>query len=83
MSNTRAQLRVPADFGNALFAARMSKNLTQVELAKLVGVPQSTISELESGHSTIFLRRLIKLARAIDLELFAEWTVPEETDEVQ
>lgn len=73
MSKDRARLQVPADFGNALFAARMAKNLTQIELAELVGVPQATISQLENGNSTIFLRRFIALARAIDLELFAEW----------
>jgi len=73
VSKTRAPLHVPADFGNALFAARMAKNLTQIELAELVGVPQSTISQLENGNSTIFLRRLLALARAIDIELFAEW----------
>lgn len=73
MSKDRARLQVPADFGNALFSARMAKNLTQIELAELVGVPQATISQLENGNSTIFLRRFLALARALDLELSAEW----------
>lgn len=48
---------------------RKNRNLSQVELAKLAGVPQSYISELESGISKPGLETLVKLTKALDCKL--------------
>lgn len=69
----KARLRSPGDFGLALQQGRLARGMTQMELAAEVGVPQSTISEIEAGKSTIFLRRLLELMRATGVELSAEW----------
>ncbi|AVG24532.1 antitoxin [Pontimonas salivibrio] len=68
-----AHLNAPADFGMALQQARMSRALTQQELADLVGVPQSTVSQMESGQATLYLRRLLDLAQATGLHFQATW----------
>lgn len=47
--------------------------MSQSELAAELGVPQSTISEIETGKSTIYLRRLLALARATGVEFTATW----------
>ena len=73
MADNRARLRTPGDFGHALSSARLAAGITQEQLAAEIGVPQSTVSQLENGQSTIFLRRWLALARALDLQLFAEW----------
>ena len=73
MAHNRAHLRTPGDFGHALSAARLSAGMTQEQLAAEIGIPQSTVSQLENGQSTIFLRRWLALARALDIHLFAEW----------
>ena len=73
MGHSRAQLRTPADFGNALGSARRARGITQQQLAAELGVPQSTVSQLESGQSTIYLRRVLAAARTLDMQLFAEW----------
>lgn len=70
---TSTRLRVPADFGLALQQARLGRGMTQADLASEVGVPQSTISEIEAGKSTIFMRRLLDLMQATGVELSATW----------
>lgn len=50
--------------------ARKSKHLTQKELAKLSGLSESCISNIESGESgSPTLRSLIKYTTALDIEL--------------
>jgi DNA-binding XRE family transcriptional regulator len=68
-----ARLNAPADFGIALQQARMSRAMTQQELADLVGVPQSTVSQMESGQTTPYLRPLLHLAQATGLHFQATW----------
>jgi DNA-binding XRE family transcriptional regulator len=46
--------------------ARLEKNLTQQQLADLVGTQQSNISRLESGNYNPSLDFLDKLAKALD-----------------
>ena len=70
---TRTSLQVPADFGLALQQARLARGMTQADLAGEVDVPQSTISEIEAGKSTIFMRRLLDLMQATGVELTATW----------
>ncbi|WTQ38499.1 helix-turn-helix domain-containing protein [Nocardioides sp. NBC_00163] len=70
---SRARLRAPADFGLAVQQARLASGMTQTELADAVGVPQSTVSDVESGKSTIYVRRLLDMMRATGVELTATW----------
>ena len=48
--------------------ARKSKGLTQAELGKKVGLPQSYISKIEGGTIDIRLSSLLEIARALELE---------------
>ncbi|MGN6124973.1 MAG: helix-turn-helix domain-containing protein [Humibacter sp.] len=73
MANYSARLHAPADFGLALREARLGRGLSQQQLADELGLPQSTISEIESGKSTIYLRRLLTIARATGVEFSASW----------
>lgn len=49
--------------------ARIAKALTQKELGKRVGLPQSHISKIEKGIVDLKLSSLVEIARALDLEL--------------
>ena len=57
----------------ALRQARLEKGLSQRDLSRVAGVPQSHISRIEQGGVDLQLSSLLDLARALDLELM---TVP-------
>ncbi|MFZ1412711.1 MAG: helix-turn-helix transcriptional regulator [Micropruina sp.] len=73
MAKHTARLRAPGDFGLAVQQARLARGMTQSQLAAELAVPQSTISEIESGKATIYIRRLLSIARASGLEFTATW----------
>lgn len=52
-----------------LMAARDRKGLSQRALSQQTGVPQKTISRIESGKDVPKIQTLITLADALDLEL--------------
>lgn len=56
-------------FSARLREARTAKNLSQRELSKLAGVPQSHISKIESNQVDLRLSSLIAIANALDLEV--------------
>lgn len=68
-----ARLRSPADFGLAMQQSRLARGRSQAELAAELGIAQSAVSEIESGKSTIYLRRLLAIARATGVEFTATW----------
>ena len=52
-----------------IIMARKERNLTQKDLAELIGTRQSNISRLESGNYNPSLDLLIKIAQAMDKKL--------------
>lgn len=52
-----------------LIELRQKRNLTQDGLAKLVGVPRSTIANLESGEGNPSLQNLAKLSAALHISI--------------
>jgi transcriptional regulator with XRE-family HTH domain len=53
----------------ALIKLRLDLNLTQQELARRAGVPQSVIARLESGKHLPSLRSLEKIAKKLGLQV--------------
>lgn len=61
--------------GAALAAARRRANLTQVELARRLGKPQSVISAIEAGTRRVDLVEFLAVVRALradPIEIFTE-----------
>ena len=56
-----------------IIQARAEQNLTQKELADKVGIKQSNISRLESGHYNPSLDFLKKIAGGLGKELYIEF----------
>lgn len=56
-------------FSDRLREARIAKKLSQRDLSKLAGVPQSHISRIESSQVDLRLSSLIAIANAVDLEV--------------
>jgi transcriptional regulator with XRE-family HTH domain len=57
------------EFGDRLRRARLDRKLTQTQLAERSGVPQVTISALESKKRRPLLETADALAEALDMEL--------------
>jgi transcriptional regulator with XRE-family HTH domain len=53
----------------SLKSARLEKGLTQAELGKKLGLPQSHISKIEQGLTNPQFSTLKDMARILDLEL--------------
>lgn len=56
-------------FSERLKALRIEKNLTQQELAEMIGTVKSTISQYETCKREPVLSILIKLANALDVSI--------------
>jgi len=74
MTDHRSVLRAPGDLGLTLQQARLARGLSQMDLATELGVSQRSISEIESGKTTIYLRKLFDLMDATGVELSASWS---------
>lgn len=48
---------------------RKKKKISQLELSKLVSVPQSSISRIETFRTVPSLQMLLKIGKALDLSL--------------
>lgn len=57
----------------ALVDARISKNLTQKELAELTGINQADISKMENGTRNPSVNMLKRLAEGMDMVLKIEF----------
>jgi transcriptional regulator with XRE-family HTH domain len=60
-----ARARVALRPGDSVRIARELQEMTQAELAKACGIPQPTLSSIESGRATLGAERAEKLARAL------------------
>lgn len=68
------------DLGGRLKTLRKRRGLSQTELAKLVGVTSSTISQVESNLIYPSLPALMKMAEVLSVELGSFFREPEASD---
>lgn len=71
-SESQRDLRLLA--GNLLRSARAKARTSETELAELVGVPRSTVEQIEAGARQPLVSTLAKLLAAMGLELRAQPT---------
>lgn len=55
--------------GVILKSARKNKELTQAEAGKVVGVDQTTLSNIERGESNLHIETLFRILAALDMEM--------------
>lgn len=77
MAKLTARVRAPGDLGLALQQARLAKGLSQMDLARELDISQRSISEIESGKPTIYIRKLFQLLSEVEVELSASWEDPD------
>ena len=78
-----ARVRVVLTPGDAVRVARELQEMTQAELGAASGIPQGTISSIESGRATLGAERAEKLARALKVHpavlLWPNWDTDRES----
>ncbi len=55
--------------GNRIKEARMSKNLTQYQLAEIIDTNQKQLSSIECGAHRVYVDTLYAIARALDVSV--------------
>lgn len=66
--NNKEEIQVLLHIGNTIKEARVSKKLTQGQLAKLVSIAKSQISQIENGKD-IPLFILVKIFKALGVSV--------------
>lgn len=62
-------IRLPAQLGELLRSARLSRGLTQTDVARQLGVTVQAVSKLERGASKASFDRIHRLCQVLGLEL--------------
>jgi HTH-type transcriptional regulator / antitoxin HipB len=62
-------VRLPSQLGALIQSARMRRNMTQQQLASLIGKQQKTISAIENGSDGTKLDTLLSVIAMLDLDL--------------
>jgi HTH-type transcriptional regulator/antitoxin HipB len=71
VAETAHQLLTPQDLGRLVRQARERMSLTQQAFADLAGVGRRFLSELENGKETLELGKVMRVASAAGISLFA------------
>ena len=78
-----AEKTVDVSVGESVRIIRELQELTQNDLAKLTGIPQSTISAIENDRVNLGIERAKTLARALHCHpsvlVFPDWDVKKES----
>ena len=79
----KARKRIDVSVGESVKIIRELQELSQNDLAKLTGIPQSTISAIENDRVQIGVERAKVLARALQCHpavlVFPGWDVEQES----
>lgn len=58
---------IDGPIGRRLAELRRERNMTQVELAKRLGVPQTFVSRYELGRLRLYASHIVRICRALDV----------------
>jgi len=62
-------VRLPSQLGALIQSERLRRNMTQKQLASLIGKHQKTISAIENGNDGTKLDTLLSVIAVLDLDL--------------
>ena len=79
----KARTRIKVTVGESVRIIRQLQGLSQNQLSKLTGIPQSTISAIENGRVNLGVERAKVLARALKVHpavlVFPNWEIDTES----
>ncbi|MFD0716966.1 helix-turn-helix transcriptional regulator [Paenibacillus sp. GCM10027626] len=66
--------------GNIVRVCRQSRNLTQEQLAELVGTSYTYLGSLERGERNVTIRTLERISKACNVDLFTMFKMEQEDE---
>lgn len=69
MANSTIEILIKILINNIKYF-RSLKNLTQEKLSEISGISKDYLSEIERGKKTPSIKRLIKIAEALDIDVY-------------
>lgn len=72
------ELSISFEIARSVIEARTQRNITQKELADMVGTGQSSIARLESGDNVPSISFIHRIAKALNMVLLPPLFIPEE-----
>jgi transcriptional regulator with XRE-family HTH domain len=69
----RAKIETPRQLGHALSQGRQMAGLSQRKLAKLLGIEQKWVWEMEQGKPGLLTERLFAILQTTGMHLYAEF----------
>ena len=59
------------EIGNLIATARTRQNVTQAELAEMIGTSQSAINRIEHGKQNASLEIISKISKALEIQIIS------------
>lgn len=66
-------LSIEEELARKIAILRKDNNLTQKQLSEMTGIDQADISKIESGHRSVSIRILKKIADSLDMKIIIEF----------
>ena len=73
----KTKIKDPFTLGQVIQQSRMQQNLSQRELAAMLGISQKWVWEMEQGKPGILMDRLFMMLQKTGVTLYAEFDVTE------
>lgn len=69
MTSKTIEVRKPRDIGDAIRAVREARGISQEDLAQANAYDRFYLNGLESGRSTLYVTRLLRTLKSLDITL--------------
>lgn len=71
----KTEVRDPYSLGQIIQQSRLQQEISQRELARILGISQKWVWEMEQGKPGILMDRLFQMLKAAGITLYAEFEV--------
>ncbi|KNX80599.1 transcriptional regulator [Pseudomonas sp. 250J] len=70
--NGLTQIRTPAELGNTVRNIRKSQNITQTDLALIVGKSHVLLRDIEQGKGSVSLASVLQVLQELGIRLYVD-----------
>lgn len=75
-NETRIKVRTPADLGEAVRRVRKNQNITQADMAAMIGKSHVLLRDIEKGTGTVSLGSVLLLLEELGVHVYLDLPNP-------